>query len=105
MIMKLNVGDKVIVHGRWNEEHIGIVEKITPTGLIKVEGKTYYDDGTQRGGDSWSRFNITEATPEALQKIKDKVTIKKAIQICRSITVNDIDVDTANKLIEMLGNS
>ncbi len=41
--MKLNVGDKVIVHGGWTGDHIGTVEKITPTGLIKVEGKTYYE--------------------------------------------------------------
>ena len=100
--MKFNVGDKVIVHGRWNEEHIGTVEKITPTGLIKVEGRTYYKDGTQRGGDSWSRNFITEATPESLQKINDRATIQKAIQLCRSITINDIDIDTANTLIELL---
>lgn len=105
MIMKLNVGDKVIVHGRWNENHIGTVEKITPTGLIKVEGRTYYEDGTQRGGDTWSRSMITEVTPEAFQKFKDNETIRKAIRICNSITINDIDIDTANKLIEMLGDN
>jgi len=100
--MKINVGDKVIVHGRWNGDHISIVEKITPTGLIKVEGKTFYEDGTQRGGDAWSRVSITEVTPEALQKINDRATIQKAIQLCRNVTIKGIDIDTANKLIALL---
>ena len=100
--LNVKVGDKVIIQGRWNEESIHTVEKITPTGLIKVCGYTFYDNGTQRGGDSWSSFRLIEATPEAIQRIKDRKTVRKAISMCRKVDTDKIDIDTANKLIALL---
>lgn len=99
--LNVKVGDKVILQGRWSEESIHTVEKITPTGLIKVCGYTFYDDGSQRGGDTWSGFRLIEATPEAIQRIKDRKTVRKAISMCRKVT-DKIDIDTANKLIALL---
>lgn len=102
--LNVKVGDKVLVHGRYNEEYVSTVEKITPTGLIKVDGKTFYDDGMQRGGDTWYRSCITELTSEDVKRIKDKATIQKAIQLCRDVISHrdTIDIDTANKLIALL---
>lgn len=99
--LNVKVGDKVILQGRY-EESIHTVEKITPTGLIKVCGHTFYDNGVQRGGNAWNSFRLIEATPEAIQRIKDRKTVHKAISMCRKVTTDKIDIDTANKLIALL---
>ena len=103
--MALNVkkGDKVIVKRR-DYEYIATVTRITPTGRITIDQSSYSfnNDGSQRGGDIWSRARLTEVTPEALQRIQDRRTVKKAVTLCRAVTPNNIDIETAKKLIALL---
>lgn len=83
---KLNVkaGDKVIVIGRFSKS-VSKVEKITPTGLIKVDGRLYYDTGNERGGDVWTSNTIYEYSEEEGRKIIENNYIKKTITKLRKI--------------------
>ena len=36
------VGDKVIIRGHFCDEEVGVIEKITPKGYLKVGGCLYY---------------------------------------------------------------
>lgn len=96
----IKVGDEVIVYGGYTEQ-IRKVEKITPTGLIKVGGCLYYKNGGMRGGDRWSRSHIAMATPELKKKIEEETTIRKANYILTNYKVKDYE--TAAKIIELLG--
>lgn len=77
--LNVKAGDKVIVHARFSK-YIAEVEKITPTGRIRVKG-TYYDKhGHQIGGDIWSRSLITIATEEDIERLNQERTILDTIR-------------------------
>lgn len=95
----LKKGDLVIVAYR-NGERICEVEKITPSGLIKVDGTLFYKSGCERGGDVWNRYYLREATPQAIQIIKESATIQKAFKLMRN--VSKITLNQANQIIEIL---
>lgn len=98
--LNVSVGDEVIVSCRFSEV-IAKVERITPTGRIRVEG-TYFDKyGWEIGGDVWSRSYITCATEEQIEKIKKRQTISKAYQLMKNCDLNNITFDQATKIIEI----
>lgn len=84
-IKNLEVGDTVIISGYWNAR-IAAVEKITPSGRIKVDGMTFNPDGSERGGDAWHRSRLFEATPEVVREMQEKETIQKALREMRDVT-------------------
>ena len=65
------VGDLVVVSSRWSEKVLK-VEKITPTGRVKVGGLYYTTSGSQIGGDTWDRGYIVPATEEMIDNIEKK---------------------------------
>ncbi len=66
----LKQGDEVAMRYGYNSRYMfATIEKVTPSGLIKVRGDYYTPDGRQRGG-GYSAPHITRAT----QKIKDEMT-------------------------------
>ena len=99
-IENLKVGDYVFVGWRTGTS-LRKVEKITPKGNIKVNGIMFNKNGSERGGDVWSKCYLSEATPEAIKSFREEKTIKKAIKIMREIKT--ITLEQANKIIELLG--
>ena len=93
--LNVKVGDKVIVHSNWNKR-VSKVEKITPTGLIKVDGTLYYDYGSERGGNAWSQTCISEYSDEEAREIMESNYIRKTIKKLRSI-----ETLTYNKAVEI----
>lgn len=99
-IENLKVGDTVIVTSLYGEA-VKKVTRITPSGLIDVEGYGLFNKyGRERGGDTWSRHYLTEPTPEAIQKIREEATIRKAQNLIKKTKIN---YDQAVKIIEILG--
>lgn len=98
-IKNLKVGDKVFVNWRMGKS-LRTVDKITPKGYIKVGGSLYNTDGSERNSDVWSRCRLSEATPEEINLFAEKLTIKKAMGLMRSI--KEITLEQANKIIELL---
>jgi hypothetical protein len=74
----LKAGDKVVVSGRWDRA-IKEVQKITPAGYIKVGDRLYNLDGSQRGGDFYSRFQLEIATPELIRTVADEILMKTVL--------------------------
>jgi len=86
-IRELKVGDKVIVsRGGYNTScYIDVVDRITPKGFIGVGGFLFRETGRLRGeGKRW----ITQATEEALEKIKQEKELGKCIDIMNDIVKN-----------------
>lgn len=76
-----------------------VVAKITPTGRIKV-GLNYYNRyGWSRG---CSATHIKEATEEAIEAIRKKEVIRKAVSRAYALRVDSITYDQAVKLLEVL---
>lgn len=66
----LKPGDKVVVYSR-NLKEVAEVEKITPSGFIKVAGVLYRKDGSQRGfSDPWYRTSIRPASDAEIEQLQ-----------------------------------
>lgn len=101
-LKNLKVGDKVIVS--WITGcAVKTVEKITPAGNIKVGGIMFNSNGSERGGDAWSKSYLHEATPEVIEGIRNEAIIKKAIILMRK--TSNITLEQAEKIIDLLANS
>jgi len=98
--LNVSVGDEVIVSGRLSEK-IAKVERITPTGRIRVEGQYYDKYGWEIGSDVWSRSHITYVTEEHAEKIKQRQTISKTYQLMKNYNLNNLTFDQATKIIEI----
>lgn len=98
-IKELKAGDIVVVCSRTSRA-VRKVEKITPSGLIKVNGILYNKNGCERGGDTWSRYYLAEATPELINQIRIESTISKAYKLMRDAT--GITFEQATEIIKIL---
>lgn len=72
------VGDKVIICGRFNDESVGVIEKITPKGYLKVGGCLYYKNGSERST-GWNTSHIKLATDEEIEKIEKRSFCRKVL--------------------------
>lgn len=105
-LRKVKPGDKVVVHDWYafggNAYHVKSVEKITPTGLIKVDGRLYNQNGRVR--ESCGRSGLLNpddgdvmAKVEAYQK---KRFIRDVLYKLRNLDI--LTVDQAIKFKKLL---
>lgn len=102
-IENLKEGDLVIVENRFSSR-IAKVEKITPSGLIKVEGTLYTKDGFVRGSksDPWSINVLREATNDAIAEVRNNKLINDAKALMKSEKAANISAEQAKAIIEIL---
>lgn len=101
----LKAGDKVIqIYRNWygTNESVRTVEKITPSGLIKVGGVLYYKNGLRRGqyGSEIKRYSKEEEDRinlEALER-KTKDACKNVFDKCR----NNLTYEQAVAILKIL---
>lgn len=99
----LKAGDKVLqFYSAWSgcRKSVEVVEKITPSGLIKVDGLLFYKNGLVRGGSNtrierWTQEAEDEVNRMALEsasrteciiafnKRKSKLTYEQSIAILK----------------------
>lgn len=85
-LKKLKPGDMVIVHTSrlfYKSNEVTSVQKITPKGFIKVNNVLFNSDTGAARGD-WEQ-TLLEATPAAVQEIKERAYIKNAIEKIHNI--------------------
>lgn len=98
----IKAGDKVII-SREGLENISIVEKVTPTGRIKVNGEYYSsDDGHKIGNGIWCRGHIVPYTEERAETIRRERTVSRCLYQLRNLRTEDIDYDTAVRILNIL---
>ncbi|MEE1505260.1 MAG: hypothetical protein UGF89_13585 [Acutalibacteraceae bacterium] len=98
-IKNLKEGDLVFINFRYSTQ-LKKVEKITPAGNIKVNGLLFNSNGNGRGGSTWDKGYLSEATPEAIKDFREKATIKKALKLMSE--TKNITLEQATKIIEVL---
>lgn len=75
-LKELKEGDKIIVNSNYRV-FITVVDKITPTGRIKV-GNTQYDyTGWEITSDSWHRNSLEQWSQKKEDRIKRQIEFKK----------------------------
>ena len=96
-LSNLRVGDKVIV-SNYGYKEIAQIEKITPSGMIKVNGSLYNKDGSRRG--AMYSFCLQECTPEIEKELAQRAFIRKVVTRMRNI--KDITYEQAIKINRIL---
>lgn len=96
-LKNLQVGDMVFVYytGR---TCIKAVQKITPSGLIKVDGNLFNTNGFIRGGGAYCTTHIEIATPEMIKEFKQRIYVKKTLADLQKLTVDDISFEQAQEI-------
>ena len=98
----IKAGDKVII-SREGLENIFTVEKVTPTGRIKVNGEYYRsDDGHKIGSGIWCRGYIVPYTEERAEAIKREGVIRCCIRDLRGLTMEDLSYEKAVRILAIL---
>lgn len=95
-LKSLKAGDIVIVSSHFGES-ICKVEKITPTGKIRVGGNLF-TDGLHR--QVWGYDRLEEATDERIAKIRKKAKIRKVLNLMRE--TKDITYEEAVAIEKIL---
>lgn len=95
-IKSLKAGDKVIVSSTYGTR-VAEVEKITPSGLIKVDGTLYNQNGCERS--QWCTSSIHEATEEAVREVEQRKVVTKAFKIMHR--TSQITYEQAIKILEI----
>ena len=76
----LKIGDKVVMSGRLINDTVKKIDKITPTGLIKIGTSFFYKNGSERCSDTWNSSRIRPCTPEDEENIKKKIFCSKVLK-------------------------
>ena len=93
----IQVGDMVFVYYH-SHTCIKPVQKITPSGLIKVDGNLFKPNGRIRGGDLYCTTYIEIATPEKIEEFKQRTYIKKVLANLRELKFEDITFEQAERI-------
>lgn len=97
-LQDLKEGDTVIVRTRYSES-IRKVDKITPTGKIRV-GNFLFTDGRCKSGNVWDYTTLEEPTEEKVREITEKYVIRKALTEMHE--TKDISYEQAKAILEIL---
>ena len=103
-IKELKVGDKVFV-GHRDYYEVSVVEKITPTGFIKVNENLYNENGYLRGGDVWTRTHLIRWSQEEEGKLRREKYIKAVLRKLTDLKDGDITYDQALLIMNILKNN
>lgn len=96
-LKNIQVGDMVFIHYH-SHKCIKPVQKITPSGLIKVDGNLFNSNGFIRGGGSYCTTYIEIATPEKIEEFKQRIYIKKVLAHLRELQFEDITLEQAERI-------
>ena len=98
-LSELKAGDSVFVCNRY-KRILRTVEKITPTGRIKVGGEYYRTSGYEMGGGHFGRFHLEQATFDAVIDHKKNLFIGDVI---KGIDLQKISYEQAIELNRLFG--
>lgn len=98
----LKAGDYVFLctmYGKTLEQ----VEKITPSGLIKVKGLYFYKSGTQRDRGSWYLIFLQFADEAEIQTYKNEQERRKLIKyISALLKIEYVEFKKLEEIIKIL---
>lgn len=106
-LKQLKAGDDVVIR-TWNLGGSGYinakVEKITPTGFIRVEGALYKPkDGMSRSGGSELLNPTDEKTIKLLKEYTEKTFVKQTMYKIRNTCNENITYEQAVEIRKIMG--
>lgn len=96
----LKVGDKVIVN--YSSELVRAVDRITPTGRIKVCGYTFSPQGIGIGYD-YRAPRLAEYTPEEAERLRLEAQQRHLAIEANNINYFGLSLDKLERIVAILG--
>ena len=97
----MNVGDEVTVFLGNRIQGIYKIDKVTPTGIIKIGITSYNSDGWRRGDNSWNRESIEATT----QEHRDFIKKRKMIKFIDDTDFSEFTIDELSEIITVINNN
>jgi hypothetical protein len=102
------IGETVIVHKNYSEKDVGLVQKISPTGLITVliDGNLHIfnKNGMKRGHNSFYRWRISKWKANVGDDIIKKKKVKEILSFFELeenyLKMSEEDLDTIQKMVD-----
>jgi hypothetical protein len=98
---KFKVGDEVFIEGN-SSKRITRIEKITKAGNLVAEGKIFYPDGSQRGGNIWHSYSLPLITPEKKEVFLKSIEKHKVIEKIKQTNWNFYSLELLKKIDKLL---
>lgn len=104
-ISNLKPGDKVFVNGN-NRKDIGTVERITPSGIIVVDGELYNKSGERRGGNfTYWRPWITEYSEKEQREIEKTRREKRTLNFLIDFNFRSLSPELCAEIEKLIKDS
>jgi hypothetical protein len=88
---ELKSGDKVIVSSMWNGDRVEVVDKVTPSGHVKLIGtSTKYKNGRQMGASRYGVPYLEEWSQEKEDTIKRGVVRRLMVNALKDFEFSDM---------------
>ena len=95
---ELKSGDKVIVTNRWSGDRIEVVDKVTPSGQVKLIGTSKkFKHGRQMGASGTAIPHLEEWSQEKEDAIKRAVVRRRMVNTLRDFKFNDMSDDDLSR--------
>ena len=97
----MNVGDEVTVFAGNRIQGIYIIDKVTPTGIVKIGNASYNPYVWRRGDNSWNRESIELTT----QEHRDFIKKRKMIKFIDGTDFSEFTIDELSEIITVINNN
>lgn len=105
-LKQLKVGDEVIYHAWGFGEYYNLakVSRITPSGLIRVNGVHFRpDDGYARSGGACIEDPDNQESAQRLKEYNNHVFVYKTMQKLRATNAENVTYDQAVEIAKIMG--
>ena len=92
----------LIIVVRDGNKKVRQVEKITPSGLIRVSGVLYYPNGRERTSSIWHSSRLIPYNKETALVIEQDEFISKLVKRLHNININSITFEQATAISNVL---
>jgi len=97
-LAELKPGDKVLIEN----SQVAIVDRITPTGKIRIGTSTFTKYGKREGDGHWHFVHLYQWTQEREDEIKDERTKNKAANYLNDFNFKSLPLETLNTIIQLI---
>lgn len=97
----MKAGDEATVFLGSRIRGIYRVDKVTPTGLVKIGDVVFNKDGSRRGDNSW----LSESIAPTTQEHRDELIRRRRVSEIEKTDFNKLTLDELSRIIDVIHES
>jgi hypothetical protein len=97
-LAELKPGDKVLI----DNKQVAIVDRVTPTGKIRIGQSTFTKYGKREGDGQWHFVYLYQWTQEREDEIRDERAKNRAVNYLNDFNFKSLSIETLNAIIQLV---